>query len=863
MNIPQFHPRGLVRNRALAVLALIGALHTAIAAAPLPLVLDMVFYNPGEPRQATQFADPAFVKAAGFNGKVFYLFDSAHLVVNWDDVNTNIFPAGSASRAWVDTNATRIHDLYGAAKAEGLDVYCMSDLLLFPTSLINLYGMGSTYGNINNANTEYYLRVLLNKMFTQFPELDGIVVRIGETYLQDAPYHSGRIDSPTSTSTIVPLMNILRDEVCVNLNKKLVFRTWYSFDVNTNTFLAVSGAVAPHTNLIWSIKHCEGDFHRGSPFSKVLGMGQHKFIVEVQCSREYEGKGAHPHYVPNGVIEGFEEHLASMPTNSIRSIRDLYNNSPLLYGIWTWSRGGGWEGPYIKSELWADLNTWVMAQWALDPAQSEESIFYRYATNRLQLPPAQAANLRQLALLSAEAVYRGNRSTSNHLDPWWTRDQYFRFPPLPSNAAQKQLVLDDQTAAVTMWNQMISLADGLTPPDAGAAETLRSSTRYGQTLYRMFRAVMNLQALTTAGDASQIKSWLAEYDSCWTNYAALAQQYSNTLATYYVEPSQRTTVGTDPVVALAQFRAVAGTVGLKGISEYFDTGFPGTAGQNGWSDVWAYGGITTPVITNTSPVSGGGNYLTFTQTSTGDSFLRRSYFGRLASTNDHVIRCRMRADALTGFTSINDYLTVTDGPSSAGGSSSGSSFIIRAYGASPGGTMPALKWALYNGGKNAGSYNAANWVDSGMAIAAGQTYAFTIVLHPVSLTWDVTVSNGLTSVTTTNLGFRDNDFAIPDTLILNARIGNATNILIASIDTITVSPRPVPRPELTNVTLNGGQFGFSFSGEPGESYLVERAAGLVPLLSWSPVQTIIGTNGAMAVTVLVTNDVGIFRVRLQ
>jgi hypothetical protein len=544
------------RIACLVLLTLAATARVTFAAAPLPLVLDMVHYNPGEPKYPTAFADPAVTKSMGFNGKVFFLFDAATLAVNWDDVNTNIFPSGSAGRAWVDAKAASLHSLYGAAKAEGLDVYCMSDLILFPTNLVNIYGLSSTFGNINNTNTEYFLRLQLNKMFTQFPELDGVVVRIGETYLQDAPHHAGKIDRPASAkSTINPLMNVLRDEVCVKLNKKVIFRTWASFDASTSTFLAVSDAVTPHTNLIWSVKHSEGDFHRGNAFSKVMGLGRHKFIVEVQCAREYEGKGAHPHYIPNGVIEGFEEHLASMPTNSIRSIRDLYNQSPLFHGIWTWSRGGGWEGPYLQNELWADLNTWVMAQWALDPAASEESVFNRYAVERLQLPTNQVANFRQLALLSAQAILRGNRSTGNHLNPWWTRDQYFRFPPLPPNAAQKQTVLDDQDAAVAMWDQIVSLADGLTPANAVSQEALRSSTRYGQNLCRMFHAVVNLSALTTAGDPVQIKSRLAEYDACWTNYAALAQRYSNTIATYYVEPSRRTSVGTDPTVALPLFRA--------------------------------------------------------------------------------------------------------------------------------------------------------------------------------------------------------------------------------------------------------------------------------------------------------------------
>jgi hypothetical protein len=533
-----------------------------VAASPaaMPLVLDMVHFNPGEPHYATQFADPAFEKSMGYNGKVFYLFESAHLAINWDAFDPNILPVGSPDRSWVDAKRAEINRKYDAAKAAGLKVYCMSDLILFPKRLVSLYGMTKTMGDVNDPETQLWLRRELKLMFTQFPQLDGIVVRIGETYLQDAPYHLGKINNPKDPQkTIIPLMNILRDEVCVKLGKQVIFRTWLSFDVNLKSFLTVSAAVEPHTNLIWSIKHVEGDFHRGNDFSKVLGQGRHRFIVEVQCAREYEGKGAYPEYIDNGVIDGFEEHLARMGTNQIRSLKDVYERSPLFCGVWTWSRGGGWEGPYIKNELCPDLNAWVLAQWANDPRQSEESIFDRYAVERLKLPANQVPDFRRLALLSAQAVYRGKRSTGNYLNRWWNRDQYFRFPFLPKDSAQRQLVLRDQDQAVAMWGQMVSLADKLTPPDPLAAETLRSSTRYGQNLFEMWRAVVNLSNLTTNGPPAQISKWLAVYDSCWTNYAKLGNEYPKTIASFYVEPSRRMTAsaGDDPPLVLPRFRAAA------------------------------------------------------------------------------------------------------------------------------------------------------------------------------------------------------------------------------------------------------------------------------------------------------------------
>ena len=863
----------------LAVVAFFFAARPAICSAfadtpaAFPLVLDMVHFNPGEPHYATQFADPAFEKNMGFNGKVFSLFESAHLAVDWDVYDTNILAVGTPDRAWVDAKRAEVNQKYDAAKVAGMDVYCMSDLILFPKRLVSLYGMSATMGNINNTNTELWLRRELNLMFTQFPQLDGIVVRIGETYLQDAPYHQGKIDNQTSPSlTIIPLMNILRDEVCVKLGKKVIFRTWGSFDVNLTDFLTVSAAIEPHTNLIWSVKHVEGDFHRGNNFSKVLGQGRHKFIVEVQCAREYEGKGAHPEYIANGVIEGFEEHLARMGTNQIRSLRDLYQQSPLFCGVWTWSRGGGWEGPYLKNELWPDLNAWVMAQWALNPTNTEESIFDRYAVERLQLPANQVASFRQLALLSAQAVYRGKRSTGNYLDPWWNRDQYFRFPFLPADATQRQLVLADQDNAVAMWNQMVTLADGLTPPDPLAAETLRSSTRYGQNLFSMWRAVVNLSNLTTNGNPALIRNWLAVYDGCWTNYTALANQYSNTLASFYVEPSQRmsSSWGDEPSVVLPLFRAATGISnggspsGTSGILETFDSGFPGNSGQNGWSDAWSYTGIAAPVIANATPLNGGGNYLTFNQTTTSDSALRRSYLGKLSATNDQVIRLNLRVDAMSGFNSASDYVTITDGTASIGGASADSSFIIRAFGAAPGGGLPALTWGVYNGGKNRGSYSAANFVNSGMALATRKTYAFTIALHPVPLTYDVTISDGVSSVTKTNLGFRDNAFALPNALVFNSRIANLTNILTMAVDTISVAPRPVPPPPLAGIGRVPEGFAFAFPGEPGEIYAIEQSSSLNPPVGWQTITSLAGINDTLQYTDAAVSNLPsrFFRVRV-
>lgn len=519
-----------------------------------PVVFDMVHHNPGEPLYQSQFNNPAFAKDMGFNGKVFFLFESAQLAVNWDEFNTPdkvILPVGSADRAWVDAKRTEITAKYNTAKAEGLQVFAMSDLVLFPKRLVSLYGMSGTMGDVNHPDTELWLRRTMNLMFTQFPQLDGIMVRIGETYLNDAPYHQGKIDNKNSAnSTIIPLMNILRDEVCVKLNKKIYFRTWASFDTDLNTFLATSNGVEPHPNLIWSVKHCEGDFHRGNPYSKVLGQGRHPFIVEVQCAREYEGKGAFPNYIAHGVIEGFEEHAA----NSTQSLRYLWQNSPLMRGVWTWSRGGGWEGPYIKNELWCEMNAWVMAQWALDPAASELSLFNRFATEKLGLPSNQLAAFRELALLSAEAAWRAKRGTNNSLSPWWSRDQYYLYPTMPSNSTTRGQMLSDQAAAITKFERIVEIARTLTPSNPEDRECMISSSLYGLHLMRIWQAVKNMAANEGVNPVA-LKSWLNRHDEAWADYLGLATTYPNSVASFYVKNAQRSSGGENPTSAEPRIRA--------------------------------------------------------------------------------------------------------------------------------------------------------------------------------------------------------------------------------------------------------------------------------------------------------------------
>jgi hypothetical protein len=490
--------------------------------------MDMVHNNPGDALYVSKFNDPKVLKKMGFNSKSYFLFDSPMLAINWDELSPDILPKGSPDRLWVEKKAHRLDSMYTACKKNGIDVYAMSDLILFPKRLIEKYGIEKTFGNPSDSLTEKLLRFQVREMFKQFPQMDGIVVRIGETYLEDAPFHKGNIQNKDNADkTVLPLMNILRDEICVKLNKKLIFRTWWIFDTDIKKYEYISEKVEPHNNLIISIKHCEGDFHRGNTFSKVLGLGRHQQMVEVQCAREYEGKGAFPNYVSKGVIDGFEEHEYRKKNDQISNLKDLYATGKMV-GMWTWSRGGGWEGPYPKSELWCELNAWVMAQWANNPTESEASIFDRYALKVLKLNKKDAAKFRRIALLSDSATLRGMRSAAypNDVFSMWVRDEYITFPALPKDARKAAVIVAEKVEAEKMWDEIVDLSGQIKFKDKTTGRVVLVTCEYGRQMYRIFNALFQLSSIDAGySTAENTKRYIAQYDNAWEMLQTLQKKY--------------------------------------------------------------------------------------------------------------------------------------------------------------------------------------------------------------------------------------------------------------------------------------------------------------------------------------------------
>ena len=252
---------------------------------PLRFILDMVHHNPGEKRFDTKFNDPAVLKAWGYNGQVFKPYIQA--ATTYDKFDAALLPKGSKERAFCEAEAARIDGQLKAAKAVNMPLYPFTDVLVVPKSLMEKYGAQMKSGkrlSILKPMTQKVMRTQIADIFDRFPDLAGLTIRFGETYLHDAPYHAG--GSPVETAEEhVALINLLREEVCVKRNKVLFYRTWGfgegSIARNPQTYLAVTDRIEPHPDLIFSIKHSHYDFTRDAGFNRTLGIGKHPQLVEV------------------------------------------------------------------------------------------------------------------------------------------------------------------------------------------------------------------------------------------------------------------------------------------------------------------------------------------------------------------------------------------------------------------------------------------------------------------------------------------------------------------------------------------------------------------------------------------------------
>ncbi|EQA37530.1 hypothetical protein LEP1GSC047_4301 [Leptospira inadai serovar Lyme str. 10] len=236
--------------------------------------------------------------------------------------------------------------LFKIASEANLKIFLTTD---FFTSNKNLEE--KTKGNLDHS-TKIFMTGL-ESFFRDFPEVDGIVLRIGES---DGVDVRGDFRSKLLLRTPAEVNEFLNRILPVfeKYNKKLIFRTWTlgAYEIgdliwNPETYRNVFRNIHSRS-LIISMKYGEGDFFRYLPLNPLFLEDDRPKLIELQARREYEGFGEFPSF-----IGWFYDRY-----------RIQLKNAKNMVGLSIWTQTGGWSSfrnfTFLKhSSYWNELNTFV------------------------------------------------------------------------------------------------------------------------------------------------------------------------------------------------------------------------------------------------------------------------------------------------------------------------------------------------------------------------------------------------------------------------------------------------------------------------------------------------------------------------
>jgi len=228
----------------------------------------------------------------------------------------------------------------------GLKVYLTSDVL--PLTPAMEADMGA-----NPLALGQYYRDLVCQILDDFPQLSGLILRIGESDGNDVkdPIRT-RLHLRNAADTNRLLRDLLPE--FEKRSRDLIFRTWtvgahpigdliWHRDTLKKT---LEGLESPR--LIVSMKHGESDFFRYLPLNRSFFRIKQRKIIELQARREYEGAGEYPSFI------GWD------CARFARELADAEN----VVGMSVWCQTGGWHRfrrrAFLEADardIWIRLNT--------------------------------------------------------------------------------------------------------------------------------------------------------------------------------------------------------------------------------------------------------------------------------------------------------------------------------------------------------------------------------------------------------------------------------------------------------------------------------------------------------------------------
>ena len=300
-----------------------------------------------------------------------------NLLATYDAVAPGLLPAGSDVRKDVEHARRSMQGTCAKAAEQKLSICFSTDEAKFPVPvwehLLKTAPERGSKNRIDLASEEFwkFYRAKYREVLKAFPDVKYVMVRTGENYASHKKTFAGqtirgmKIDD-AYFANMQRLINETRKLVVDEAGRTLIWRTWdlgnEGFHANTTVYDRIFTGVKERKGLLVAVKHTQTDYWQYNDFNPCIGRGGLDQLIEFQCAREYEGKGAYPNFPGE------------------RFAADLMRARALgAKGIWSWNFGGGWGGPFLKNDLWVRLNIHALMRLAQQPGLTADAVALEWA----------------------------------------------------------------------------------------------------------------------------------------------------------------------------------------------------------------------------------------------------------------------------------------------------------------------------------------------------------------------------------------------------------------------------------------------------------------------------------------------------
>jgi hypothetical protein len=445
---------------------------------PVAPFVDIEQLNWGVERAIAQLEQ---LHAQGYTGIV--VDNLAHLV-QFDQTPIEIYPPNSSHRLRAEAYIAAFTQVFDAAAAHGLQVFVTTDMQ-WMTPPVRWY-VGRLAAD--NPRMIEVNRWSLEELFTRFPQVHGLFIRVGEAGgSHDHGEYSGHMlyRSPAELRGLIDSLL----PTCTAFDRLLVVRTWsigigdlgdllWSDECYAEVF---GGYTSPH--LLVSVKHGPSDFFRYLEPNPTIGLPGPKQIVEVQTRREYELFGM----VPSGI--------ATLHQQVVQHAEAL----PQCVGVWAWNGTGGWGGGSAVLgttgwSIWTELSSALTVAMARQPDLDPAAFVQNWCQTRFPADVTFATAVATTYLESETLIEHGwypgrpGRGPSTLGDlylpqllwVWWMRPTAapIMWAQLAASRDDLATTLSDAAAAARRLDQLATQLASLRPTHNAEAQFVCESTRY-------------------------------------------------------------------------------------------------------------------------------------------------------------------------------------------------------------------------------------------------------------------------------------------------------------------------------------------------------------------------------------------------